>query len=579
MEGIATTINSPAALAEGVAADEHTLKTFVLRNITVEGLEPSLKEHLRQYRIRPRISFGGYGTMFQDTMNRGGAIADADLVILSLALEELDAAYGSPGWRADEVRGLLEELFSTLKASTGATIALNTFLLPLHEAHLHLPEDGSDALSQVAELNRFIAEWARGNGPQFRLLDWNRYVGLLGAQAALDPRGRYLWKAPFKPAFLDLYAHDIARIARLLKGHVKKCVVFDCDNTLWGGVIGEDGLDGIKLDANQYPGKAYFDFHTSILNLADRGVVLALCSKNNDHDVFDVLDRHPACRLKRSHFAAMRLNWRDKAENLASLACELNLGLDSFVFVDDNPAECELVRTLLPEVTVLAVPEKRYELPSLLAREGLFDALARTAEDRARTRLYEAESHRKSARTATASLDEYLAGLEMIATIHQARPEEIPRIAQLTQKTNQFNLTTQRYTEQAIAEFSNDPDAAIFTMSVRDRFGELGLVGVMIVVHQGGAARIDSLLLSCRALGRGLEQAFVEHTLAALRPRWDVADWRAEYIATRKNRQVADFWQKMGFSPQDKSEGRRSYIRDARASGPGIPRYIVIKEC
>jgi predicted enzyme involved in methoxymalonyl-ACP biosynthesis len=176
---------------------------------------------------------------------------------------------------------------------------VNTFIPPLYpELGIALAPDRSDVASQVADLNRFIVDFVRKRAPRFRLTYWNRYLGLLGAEAALDDRGRYLWKAPFRKAFLDLYAQDLARVVRALQGKAKKCLVLDCDNTLWGGIVGEDGLDGIKLDRNSYPGKAFYDFQTSILHLAERGVLIVICSKNNEADVFEVLDKHPWCRLK-----------------------------------------------------------------------------------------------------------------------------------------------------------------------------------------------------------------------------------------------------------------------------------------
>src|SRR5262249_27162949 len=269
-----------------------------------------------------------------------------------------------------------------------------------------------------------------------------------------------------------------------------------------------------KLDRNDYPGKAFYDFHTSLLHLAERGVLIVLCSKNNEADVFEVLDEHPWCRLKRTHLSGWRINWQDKATNIVELADELNLGLDSFVLVDDSPAECELVRNLLPEVTVLSVPEKVYELPSLLLKQGLFDTLRLTDEDKGRARLYQSETQRKSSRGAFLSVDDYLASLETVAVIHRMTPAEGPRAAQLTQKTNQFNLTTKRYSEADMRTFAARTDAAVFTLSVKDRFGDLGLVGVAILERDGTAGRIDSFLMSCRVLGRGLERPVLAHCLA-----------------------------------------------------------------
>src|SRR5258706_10081836 len=452
---------------------EHTVRIAFLRNITIEGLETFLKFQLYASSIRPEVAFGGYGTMMQDVLADDGLLQrkENDLVVLSLMLEELDPAYATPGWRAEAILPELKNLLELLETRTRATIVVNTFLSPLYpELGLVLAPDGSDVASQVAELNHFIIDFVRQHAPRFCLTDWNRYLGLLGVEGALDQRCRYLFKAPFRKEFLDLYAQDIARIVRALKGGAKKCLILDCDNTLWGGVVGEEGLDGIKLDRNEYPGKAFYDFHTSLLHLAGRGVLIVLCSKNNEPDVFEVLDNHPWCRLKRTHLSGWRINWQDKAKNIVELSEELNLALDSFVLVDDNPVECELVRKLLPEVTVLKVPERLYELPPLVLRQGLFDTVSLTNEDKQRARLYQGESQRKSLRGAFASVEDYLSSLETVASIHRLRPGETARVAQLTQKTNQFNLTTRRYSEADVRALAEREDAAVFTLSVQDRF-------------------------------------------------------------------------------------------------------------
>jgi FkbH-like protein len=423
-----------------------------------------------------------------------------------------------------------------------------------------------------------VHDWVKENSPRFCLIDWNRYVRRIGEANSRDYRYWYLSKAPFKRDFLDQLAVELRTIVRSISGLTKKCLVLDCDNTLWGGIIGEDGLEGIKLDGHDYPGRIYYDFQKTILQLVERGILVALCSKNNQQDVFEVLDQHSWCLLKRSHLAAYRINWTDKAANLASLAEELNLGLDSFVFVDDNPRELTLIKQLLPEVTVLQVPGKLYEFPKLLMCDAWFDTFSDAKEDKLRTQLYQTERLRKTEQQQHANLESYLASLEQKATIHGATDSEVPRVAQLTQKTNQFNLTTRRYSDFDIRQFATAGDACVHTLSASDRFGALGLVGVLIAKRQEDTAIVDNLLLSCRALGRELEIAFAIECMNNIADEWEITRWEAEYIPSAKNSQVADFWEKIGFEKIGEENGSTRFGLETDRPALPVPPHIQISE-
>jgi FkbH-like protein len=579
-DGYSAVFAAVAATEDEAATFGDVIRVLVLRQITVEGIDTLIKHHLYPLRIRPIVTFGGYNTMAQDVLASEGAVtrSDPELIVLALSLDELDPTYGQPGWKYEVARAQLESLFALLSARTRATIAVHNFIAPMWpERGLATEPQNKDLSSQVALLNAYIVEQVCANAPRFLLMDWERYLRRLGADAALDQRGRYLWRAPFKHAFLDAWAQQLARVTCALKGRTKKVLALDCDDTLWGGVVGEVGLTGIALDATQYPGRVFFDFQTAVLHLFERGVLLVLCSKNNDADVFEVLDQHPHCLIKRSHLVGSRIDWNDKAKNIVALADELNLGLDSFVFVDDNSVECEMIRQMLPQVTVLQVPAKIHELPPLLLQAGLFDTLSLTDEDGKRASLYQEDSSRKAARLGHVSLDDYLRSLQTVAVVHRARPSEVPRIAQLTQKTNQFNLTTRRYSEQEIHSLLSDSGTVIYSLSVRDRFGALGLVGVLVARFDGESAQIVDFLMSCRALGRRLEEAMVKHCLAEIGATRVVARWEAEYIATSKNAQVADFWPRLGFAEIEAIAGRRRYKRAADIGIGGPPDLVTIQ--
>ena len=528
-----------------------------LRNFTIEGLEPHIKYHGLRAGIVPVVRFGDYDSVQQEILNRSSHLYSSapELIVLALHLDTyLPDGWFSP-WSANDVMSGLAALYDSASENTEAPILVNTFVPP---AETDFGVSAARGLfshhDQVLRLNQLVRDYVAARPARFLLSDWERYLRVLGTEESMDYRFWYMSKAPFKKGFLDQYALDIVKIAKALKGRAKKCLVLDCDNTLWGGIVGEDGVGGIKLDRHNYPGNVFYDFQKSILNLHKRGVLICLSSKNNEQDVWDVLDKHPDCLLKREHLSAWRVNWDDKASNLGSLAAELNIGIDSFVFVDDNPMECGLIRNAHPSVTVLQVPEKIYMLPQLLRANSLFDTLAISSEDLQRSQMYRDEASRKQGQAKFENMDQYLASLAISIAVHQATPDEVPRIAQLTQKTNQFNLTTRRYSESQIEAMCSSAEFAVLSLSVRDRFGESGLTGVLIARKDGPVGVVDSLMLSCRILGRHIEQAFVARALELLTPALQVSCWQAEYIATQKNGQVADFWLSLGFRVKDASK-------------------------
>lgn len=550
-----------------------------LRNITLEGIEPYLRYHMLRMGLRPDLIFGGYGSMRQDLTLPDSPLVKhcPDILVTAFMLEELDPRYGLPGWNAAHSREELSTIFEALLASDAPTISLNTFIVPFHPETRALVA-APDVASEVAKLNDFVRAFVCEHSPRFCLMDWDRLAHRIGEAEAMDYRYWYISRAPFKRSFLDALARELMKIVLVLKGHGKKCLVLDCDNTLWGGIVGEDGIEGIHLDGHDYPGRAYYDFQKTILQLVERGVLVALCSKNNEQDVLDVLDKHPWSLLKRDHLSGFRINWQDKAANLAELAKELNIGLDAFVFVDDNPRELELIRQVLPQVTTLQVPDRLYEYPRLLRRGGLFDTLVTSQEDKLRASLYQTEVQRKAARNQHPNLESYLSSLGLKVVIHLATDGEAARVVQLMQKTNQFNLTTRRYSGHDIARLRTSTDACVYTLSASDRFGSLGLVGVFIAQRQQDTAVVDSLLVSCRALGRRLEFTFVLECMRRIAADWGILGWEAEYLRTAKNSQAADFWNILGFALLEQVEGRQRYRLPAPMPKIDLPSLSILKE-
>jgi len=357
----------------------------------------------------------------------------------------------------------------------------------------------------------------------------------------------------------------------------KKCLILDLDNTIWGGILGEDGIEGIKIGGD-YPGNAFSLFQQSLLELNKAGVILAICSKNDERDVLENWEKNPYLIIKKEHIAAYRINWNNKVDNIRDLVSELNIGLESIVFVDDNPSERELVKEFLPMIAVPDFPDQPYMLPrfSEILYKEYFSVYKLTEEDQVKTEFYKANLLRSSIQNTFVDFTDYLASLDIVITIHNANSFNIPRIAQLTQKTNQFNLTTKRYSDADIQKFVNNNDY-VFCMSVKDKFGDSGITGVIIFTKSNiDKVDIDSLLLSCRILGKGIEKAFVLQILSLLKKE-EIKSVSANYIPTRKNEQAKDFYEKTGFILINESNGIKQYQIDLQNSNFSIEKYYNIE--
>ena len=335
-----------------------------------------------------------------------------------------------------------------------------------------------------------IAEFTR-NYSSADLFDWKFYFM---SQMGMNPKLHKEFKLWFEQKL-----NSIA-----LKR--KKCLVLDLDNTLWGGILGEDGIAGIKIGGD-YPGKAFLYFQEALLQLSKSGVMLAVCSKNNEQDVLDAWERNPYIVLRKDSFVAYRINWNDKATNIKEISEELNIGLDSFVFVDDNPTERELVKQMLPMVSVPDFPSQPYEFPIFFKQlvEQYFKVYSITDEDKKKTEQYKANAARNKAQQSFADFDKFLESLNIQLTIEKANEFNISRIAQMTQKTNQFNLTTKRYTDSDIHSFV-EKGWDIWCISVADKFGDNGTTGLIMI----NGDEIDTFLMSCRVLGKGIEFEFLK---------------------------------------------------------------------
>ena len=395
-----------------------------------------------------------------------------------------------------------------------------------------------------------------------RYVDFSDFTCRYPSGQLLDWRFYFISQMGVNPKLASDFSCWFEERLREISLFRKKCLVLDLDNTLWGGVLGEDGVDRIKIGGD-YPGKAFLYFQEGLLELAKRGVILTVCSKNNEQDVMEVWERHPFVLLRREHFSAWRINWQNKADNIRELSEELNIGLDSLVFVDDNPTERELVRQMLPMVEVPEFPKQPYMLPDFLISlsNRYFRVYSVTEEDKRKTEQYKANASRMREQKKFMDFDQYLQSLEIEMRIEPMNSFNVSRIAQMTQKTNQFNLTTRRYSESDLMGFSTE-DWLIYCLSVKDRFGDNGITGAIMLRPIDRGYEIDTFLLSCRILGKGIEKAFLSEVLNRLRRDKNAKLIKASYLPTAKNMQVSGFYEQVGFigDNQDKDGGKYYHL-------------------
>jgi len=536
------------------------LKPFrisLARSYTLEPLLPLLRARALLEGVDLSITLGEFNNFGAELFDASSALLKPQPDALFLALQTRDVApklwTDFPGLDAaaaqklvDETVGFYQGLIGGFRRASAAPLILQGLEAPARRAFGAL--DARLGLGQAAAIeqvnDRLRAFCAKQSGVYF--LDMDGLVARFGRQAWYDERkwltARMPIAAPAQPAFLD----ELLRFLVPLCRGTAKVLVLDLDNTLWGGVIGEEGVNGIGL-SHEYPGAAFRALQQVALDLHKRGILIVLCSKNNEADAFEAFDKHPEMLLRREHVTAHRINWEHKADNLRSLAKELNLGLDSFVFVDDNPAERALIRQELPDVRVLELPPEPMLYAEALQSVPWFEQLTLTAEDLARAALYAEERQRQTVMDEAGSLEAFLASLDVRVAVAPVDAGSLARAAQLTQKTNQFNLTTRRYQETALAERAASAQSAAYVLRSGDRFGDNGIVCVGLLDFNGPLAEIDTLLMSCRVIGRGVETAFLSVLMqqAALRGAKRIGGW---FLPTAKNAPSADFYARHGFA-------------------------------
>jgi FkbH-like protein len=557
----------------------------ILSNSTMDMVGPTLVATAARHGIALELILPAYDQVAQEAMNPHSLVNSAkpdavlfalDYRALPLRISPMDGAAAAATIAA--ALGYLQSLRDSIAKNANAVCILQTFAPPVENIFGSLDRALPGTLrSLIDEVNRGVGQMALSQGDV--LLD---VAGLAETVGLADWNDTQLWnmaKFSFSDALVPLYADHVARTLAAIRGKSRKVLILDLDNTVWGGVIGDDGLEGIKLAQGDAQGEAHRAVQSLALNLRQRGILLAVSSKNTDEIARTPFEQHPEMLLKLDHIAVFQANWNDKATNIRAIAESLSLGLDAMVFLDDNPAERGLVRRLLPQVAVPELPEEPAYYARTLAAAGYFEAVAVSAEDLKRASLYQDNAKRAELQRQVGGVEAYLASLNMTITFKPFDPTGRARIVQLINKSNQYNLTTRRYTEPEVTAAEQDP--AVFTLQVRlaDMFGDNGMISVVICrPGSPGEWNIDTWLMSCRVLGRKVENMVLREILkraAAV----GVHKLIGRYIATERNKLVVDHYAKLGFTQvAEESAGTTRWELMVEGAQPEIAPMTVISE-
>ncbi len=533
--------------------DLDPIRIAVLGGSTTQEVVDLLELHLLASGFLPVFYQSEFGRFYTEAVHDSNALRDfaPDLVYIHTSVLNIQAFAPVHATHADfETSTQAEfnrfrEVWTALGSTLGCSIIQNNFELPRHAMLGNLDAvSPAGHTSFVTELNRLFAQ-AAGADPRLHLQDVFSISARLGLDQWFDPQRWFNYKIVTTPAGSNALALSLAAIIRGMFGRSRKVLVLDLDNTLWGGVIGDDGVESIQIGRETPLAEAFSAFQQYCLDLRDRGVLLAVSSKNEESAALEGLS-HPDSILRREHFASFRVNWKPKAENLVAIARELNFSLDSFVFVDDSPAERALVAEQLPEVAVPDIGSDVAAFPAIIQAGRYFEPVLLSREDIARAAFYQEDLDRSSLASRALDHAEYLDALDMTAEIELFKPLYLERITQLTNKTNQFNLTTRRYTLAEMQDVLADSTAIGIYGRLSDRFGDNGLVSVVLGhIHQG-IFDIELWLMSCRVIKRDLEFAMLDELVERARAA-EVRQLRGSYIPSRKNALVADHYIRLGF--------------------------------
>jgi FkbH-like protein len=517
----------------------------VLSNVITNQLNPILEYFSRKEGVFAQCESGNYDNIVQDS----NKYKNKDLVIVIWELSNLidGLQYRSELFTEDETEDLIIRFKNEINHVFGelnktSSIIVTKFSTLIFNHHL-IKKNQFDKICD--ELNEYLVKSVPINCV---LIDIDKVIAKISVSKSVDFRNYYSSKSLYTVDFYCELSKMITPFIFSIMGKTKKALILDCDNTLWSGIVGEDGPEGIKMSSKDSKGIVFEEVQFLIKALSKKGVIIGINSKNNAEDVLDIFNNHKEMSLLISNLSIQKINWKDKASNLQEIAKELNIGIDSIVFMDDSDFEINMIDQFLPAIKSIQVPRDSYLYPDHFRKNiNLFFNNTILKEDINRQKMYYEQTLRDDIKNQFNNLEDYIKSLELNISFYKDNHKQISRIAQLTQKTNQFNLTTIRYTENDIKFFIEDTNSIVYSFSLKDKYGDFGITGVSIVKLSGNKADFNSLLMSCRVIGRNVEKKFIQLILEDLKSK-NIDEVSATYIKTQKNIQVEDFFEDIGFS-------------------------------
>ena len=536
------------------------LRVAFLASSTINGFEETMRVKCFQKGIDCITYVADYNQYNQEILNQDSGLYQfkPDITFLILDTRHIlgehffswySVPYDDRPKIIDTKVSEIQNICNTYQKNFDSKLVITSLQIPNYSPYGINEESTLRSLKEVVyAINNELLQWKKfGN---IFIYDFNEFVRKFGEKNIFNYKQFFSGDIKISTEYIPKFINELMGYVYAVTGTTKKCIVLDLDNTLWGGIIGEDGFDNIKLGDNPV-GRSFVEFQKRLLALNQRGIILAVNSKNNFNDAIEVIQKHPNMILREDNFACIKINWDDKSVNLQKISEELNIGLDSMIFFDDDPINQEYVRESLPEVLVVNLPKDSSQYSQIITEMKEFDVLKITEEDTKRGEMYLGQKKRKELEGKIGDFNEFLKQMDIVVNVKKADSFSIPRISQLTLKTNQFNLTTKRYQEEEIAKFSSLDNKIVECVQVSDKFGDNGITGTYIVEKKNDDEWIiDTFLLSCRIMGRGVEEIMMNQIIEKAKLS-GIKRLKGEFIPTSKNKPAENFYEKLGFKKEN----------------------------